>query len=95
MSMLSLSLQAEVRQTDALTSFHAPDQSLTSLSQKALKHQGPLAPALDSKRMQLMNRTAELRSKARELDACLEVHTHLWTSNPVVQSPQHAMLCMC
>ena len=72
-------LQDEVQQVDALTHFHAPNQSLTSLSQRALKHQGPLAPALDSKRSQLLKRTAELRSKAREVDACLEVLTHSCT----------------
>ena len=64
---------------DALTHFHAPDQSLSGLSQRALNHQGPLAPALDNKRTQLLKRTAELRSKAREIDACLQVRTHSWT----------------
>lgn len=66
-------LQDEVRQVGALTHFHAPDQSLTSLSRRALTHQGPLAPALDSKRRQLLKSTAELKGKAREVDACLEV----------------------
>lgn len=75
-------LQDEVRQVDALTHFHAPDQSLTSLSQRALSHQGPLAPALDSKRSQLLKSTAELRSKVREVDACLEVRTHVGHAAP-------------
>ncbi|KAL3145685.1 hypothetical protein ABBQ32_003220 [Trebouxia sp. C0010 RCD-2024] len=66
------SAKDEVRQVDALTHFHAPDQSLTSLSQKALTHSRPLAPALDTKRTQLLTRTAELRRKAREVDACLQ-----------------------
>lgn len=66
-------MQAGIQQREALVHFHAPDHSQTSLQQKALMQQGPLETALQSRRDQLMARTAELKTKARELDAALEV----------------------
>ena len=57
--------------------FHAPDQSLTSLHQKALLREGPLEPALHTKRKRLIERSSELRLKAQELDATLEVRFRL------------------
>ena len=66
-------LQTDIQQREALVHFHAPDYSQTSLQQKALLQQGPLEPALHSRRQQLLARTAELKMKARELDAALQV----------------------
>ena len=68
-------LQTDIQQREALVHFHAPDHSQTSLQQKALLQQGPLEPALHSRRQQLIARTAELKMKARELDAALQVCT--------------------
>lgn len=66
-------LQTDIQQREALVHFHAPDHSQTSLQQKALLRGGPLEPALHSRRRQLITRTAELKMKARELEAALEV----------------------
>ena len=66
-------LQTDIQQREALVHFHAPDHSQTSMQQKALLREGPLEPALQSRRQQLITRTAELKMKARELDAALEV----------------------
>ena len=70
-------MQNNIFWTDALVQFHAPDQSLTSLHQKALLREGPLEPALHTKRKRLVDRSAELRQKAQELDATLEVWFHV------------------
>lgn len=66
-------LQTDIQQRQALVHFHAPDHSQTSLQQKALMQQGPLEPALQSRREALTARTAELKMKAHELNAALEV----------------------
>ena len=62
-----------MQKSNALVHFHAPDQSFTTLPQRACSTKAPLKPALHSKCKHIMERSAELRRKASESDAVLEV----------------------